>query len=99
MSPEDRPEFMQYLEEVVKGIRSSKAWEQVAEHRVGVALEALSHGQQSAVTALQHLYTQVQISSGISNDQAAPYWNDLEKLHKQVPQHQRLQEERIAKAL
>jgi hypothetical protein len=52
MSPEEHPEFMQYLEEVVQGIKSSKDWEKVAEHKVGLALQTLSHGQQSAVTAL-----------------------------------------------
>jgi hypothetical protein len=81
MSPEDHPEFMQYLEEVVRGIKSSKECQAVAENKVGLALETLSHGQQSAVTALQHLYTEVQISGEISNDRAAQYWNDLEKLH------------------
>jgi hypothetical protein len=73
MSPEDHPEFMQYLEEVVQGIKSLKDWEKVAEHKVGLALETLSHGQQSAVTTLQHLYTEVQISSKISNHRAAQY--------------------------
>jgi hypothetical protein len=68
MSPADHPEFMKYLEEVVQGIKSTKEWEQVAEHKVGLALENLSHGQQSAVTVLQHLYTEVQISGKISND-------------------------------
>jgi hypothetical protein len=99
MSPEDHPKFMQYLEEVGQGIKSSEDWEKVVEHKVGLALETLSHGQQLAVTALQHLYTEVQISSKISNDRVAQYWNDLEKLHQQVEQHQRSQEERIAKAL
>jgi hypothetical protein len=99
MSPEDHPEFMKYLEEVVQGIKSSKDWEKVAEHKVGLALENLSHGQQSAVTALQHLYTEVQISSKISNNRAAQYWNNLEKLHEQVKNHQKLQETRIAEAL
>jgi polyhydroxyalkanoate synthesis regulator phasin len=99
MSPEDHPEFMNYLEEVVKGIKSSKDWEKVAEHKVGLALENLSHGQQSAVTALQYLYTEVQISGRISNERAAQYWNDLEKLHEQVQQHQKTQEERISEAL
>jgi hypothetical protein len=99
MSPEEHPEFMRYLEEVVQGIMSSKDWEKVAEHKVGLALETLSHGQQSAVTALQHLYTEVQISGKLSNDRAAQYWNDLERLHKQVEQHQRLQEDWIAEAL
>jgi hypothetical protein len=89
MSPEDHPEFMQYLEEVVQGIKSLKDWEKVAEHKVGLALETLSHGQQSAVTTLQHLYTEVQISGKISNDRAAQYWNDLEQLHEQVEQHHR----------
>jgi hypothetical protein len=59
MSPEDHPEFMQYLEEVVQGIKSLKDWEKVVEHKVGLALETLSHRQQSAVTALQHLYIEV----------------------------------------
>jgi hypothetical protein len=99
MSPEDHPEFMQYLEEVVRGIKSSKEWEAVAEHKVGLALETLSHGQRSAVTAIQYLYTEVQISGEISNDRAAQYWNDLETLHEQVQQHQKSQEERITEAL
>jgi hypothetical protein len=81
MSPEHHPEFMQYLEEVVQGIKSSNNWEKVAEHKVGLALENLSHGQQLAVTASQHLYTEVQISSNICNDRAAQYWSDLKKLH------------------
>jgi hypothetical protein len=34
-----------------------------------------------AVTALQQLYTEVQQSSKLSNNRAAQYWNDLEKLH------------------
>jgi hypothetical protein len=32
VSPEDLLEFMQYLKEVVKGIKSLKDWEKVAEH-------------------------------------------------------------------
>jgi hypothetical protein len=99
MSPEDHAEFMQYLEEVVQGIKSSKDWEKVAEHKVGLALETLFHGQQLAVTALQHLYMEVQISRKISNNRAAQYWNDLEKLHEQVKQYQKSQESRIAEAL
>jgi hypothetical protein len=62
-------------------------------------LETLSHGQQSAVTALQQLYTEVQQSGKLSNDRAAQSWNDLEKLLDQVKQHQNSQEERIAEAL
>jgi hypothetical protein len=53
---------MQYLEEVVKGIKFSKDWEKVAEHKLGLALETLSHGQQLAVSAVQQLYTEVQQS-------------------------------------
>jgi hypothetical protein len=50
---------MQYLEEVVKGIKYSKDWEKVVEHKVELALETLSHRQQSAVFTLQQLYTEV----------------------------------------
>jgi hypothetical protein len=71
----------------------------MAEHKVGLALEILSHGQQSAVTTLQQLYTEVQQSSKLCNERVAQYWNDLEKLHDQVEEHQRTLEERIAKAL
>jgi hypothetical protein len=98
MSSEEHPKFIQYLEEVLQGIKSSKDWEKVAEHKVGLALETLSHRQQLAVTALQHLYTDVQISGKLSNDRAAQYWNDLEKLQEQVEQHQRSQEDRIVEA-
>jgi hypothetical protein len=52
-----------------------------------------------AVTALQQLYTEVQQSSKPSNDWAAQYWKHLKKLHDQVEKHQRIQEERIVKAL
>jgi predicted ATP-grasp superfamily ATP-dependent carboligase len=45
------------------------------------------------------LYTEVQISGKISYNRAAQYWNDLEKLHEQVEEHQRRQEDRIAEAL
>jgi hypothetical protein len=99
MSPEDHPEFLQYLKEVVQGIMSLKDWEKVAEHKVGLALETLSHGQQSAVTTLQQLNTETQQSGKLSNDQAAQYWNDLKKLHDQVKKHLKTQEERIAEAL
>jgi hypothetical protein len=58
----------------------------VGEHKVGLALATLSHGQQSAVTALHHLYTEVQISGKISNNRLAQYWNNLEELHDQVHQ-------------
>jgi hypothetical protein len=68
MSPEDHLEIMRYLEEVVKGIKSSEDWEKVVENEVGLALETLSHGQQSTVTALQQLYIEVQQSSKLSND-------------------------------
>jgi hypothetical protein len=68
MSPEAYPEFIQYLEEVVKGIKSSKDWEKVVEHKVGLLLETLSHRQQSAVTALQQLYMEVQQSGKLSNN-------------------------------
>jgi hypothetical protein len=53
MYPEDHPEFIQHLEEVVQGIKFSKDWEKVMEHKVQLALDTLSHGQQSAVTTLQ----------------------------------------------
>jgi hypothetical protein len=62
-------------------------------------METLSHGQQLAVTTLQPLYTEVQQSSKLCNDQAAQYGKDLEKLHDKAEEHQRLQEQRIAKAL
>jgi hypothetical protein len=68
---EDHPEFLEYLKEVVQGIKSFKDWEKVAEHKVGLALETLSHGQQSVVTALQQLCTEVQQSGKLSNDRAA----------------------------
>jgi hypothetical protein len=71
----------------------------VVEHKVGRALETLSHRQQLAVTALQQLSTEVQQSGKTSNDQVAQYWNNLEKLHDQVEEHHRTQEQRIAKAL
>jgi hypothetical protein len=99
ISPENHLEFIQYLEEVVQRIKSSKDWEKVAEHKVGLALETLFHGQQSVITALQQLYTEVQQSGKISNDRASQYWNNLENLHNQVHQHQKTQEERIAEAL
>jgi hypothetical protein len=73
MSLEGHPDFMQYLEEVVKGIKSSKDWEKVAEHKVGLALETLFRGQQSAVTAFQQLYTEVEQSGKLPNDRAAQY--------------------------
>jgi hypothetical protein len=81
MLPEDHPEFMQYHEEVVQGIKALKDWEKVAEHKVGLALETLPPGQQLVVTALQQLYTEVQQSGKLSNNRVAQYWNDLEKLH------------------
>jgi hypothetical protein len=62
---------MQYLEEVVQGIKSSKDWKKVAKHKVGLALETLSQGQQSAVTALQQLYSKVQQTVKLSNHRAA----------------------------
>jgi hypothetical protein len=99
MSPEEHPEFIQYLKEVLQGIKSSKDWEKIAEHKVRLALETLSYGQQLAVTMLQHLYMEIQVSGEISNDQAAQYWNNLKILHEQVEQHQKMQEERIVKAL
>jgi hypothetical protein len=68
MSPEDHPEFMQYLEKVVQGIKSLKDWEKVVEHKVGLALEILSYGQQSPVTALQQLHTKVHQSGKLSNN-------------------------------
>jgi hypothetical protein len=64
---------MQYLEEVVQGIKSLRDWEKVVEHKVEPALETLFHGQQLAVTALQQLYTEVQQSSKLSNNRAAQY--------------------------
>jgi hypothetical protein len=42
------------------------------------------------------LYTKVQQSSKLCNDWAVLYWNDLERLHDQVEEHQRTQEQRIA---
>jgi hypothetical protein len=90
---------MQYLEEVVQDIKSLKDWEKVAEHKVGLVLESLFQGQQSALTALQQLYLEVQQSSKLSNDRASQYSNDLERLHNQVEKHPKMQEERIAEAL
>jgi hypothetical protein len=51
------------------------------------------------VTALQQLFTEVQQSEKLFNDQAAQYCNDLEKLYDKVKQHQSSLEERIAEAL
>jgi hypothetical protein len=68
MSQEDYPKYMQHLEEIVQGIKSSKDWEMVADHMVGLALETLSHGQQLAVITLQQLYTEVQQYSKLSNN-------------------------------
>jgi hypothetical protein len=90
---------MQYLEEVVKGIKSLKDWEKVAEHKVGLALETLSDKQQSAVTALQQLYTEVQERGKLFNDRAVQYWNNSEKLHHQVKDYQGTQEQSKAEAL
>jgi hypothetical protein len=45
---------------VLQEIKSLKEWEKVMEHKVGLAMEILSHRQQSAVTALQQLYTEIQ---------------------------------------
>jgi hypothetical protein len=45
------------------------------------------------------LYTEVQISGKLSNNGAAQYWSDLERLHEQVEQHQRSQEDWIVEAL
>jgi hypothetical protein len=59
MSAKDHPKVMQYLEEVVQGIKSSKDGKKVVEHDVGWALENHSHGQQSAVAMLQQRYTEV----------------------------------------
>jgi hypothetical protein len=42
---------------------------------------------------------EVQISGKISNDRAAQYWNDLKKLHEQVEQHRKSQQNRIAETL
>jgi hypothetical protein len=68
MSPEDHPEFMSYLEDIVQGIKSTKDWERVVEHNVGLALKTLSRGEQSAVNALQQFYAEVQQSGKLSND-------------------------------
>jgi hypothetical protein len=68
MSPEAHPKSLQYLEEVLHRIKSSKDWAKVAEHKVGLTLETLSHRQQSAVTTLQQLYTEVQQRRKLSND-------------------------------
>jgi hypothetical protein len=78
---------LHYLKEVVKGIKSLKDWEKVAEHKLGLALENLSQGQQLVVTTLQQLYNEVQNSSKLSNHRAVQYWNDLEKYHGQVEEH------------
>jgi hypothetical protein len=80
-------------------MKSSKDWGKVAEHKVELASETLSHGQQSVVTALQQLFAEVQQSGKLSNDHVAQYWNDLEKLHDQVEQHQRSQNEWIVEPL
>jgi hypothetical protein len=66
---------------------------------VWLALETLSHRQQWVVTALQQLHIEVKQSGKLSNNQAAHYWNDLERLHGQVQQHKRSQEEWVAEAL
>jgi hypothetical protein len=42
---------------------------------------------------------EVQISGNYFNNGAAQYWSDLERLHKQVQNHQTSQEERIADTL
>jgi hypothetical protein len=81
MSPADHLKFMQYLEMLVQGIKSSKDWKKVVENKLELALETTSHEQQSTVTALQQLYTDVHQSGKLSNNRAAQYWNDLEKLH------------------
>jgi hypothetical protein len=68
---------MHYPKVLVKSIKSLKDWEKVVEHKVGLALETLSHGQQLAVTTLQQLYMEVQQSGQLSNDHVVQYWNDL----------------------
>jgi predicted secreted Zn-dependent protease len=61
-------------------------------------LETLSHGQQSAVTALQYWYTEVQMRSKISNNRVAQYWNGLERFYEQVEQHEQSHEASVAEA-
>jgi hypothetical protein len=87
LSPDKHPELMQFLKQVVQAIKTSKEWKKVSEHKVGLALEILSQGQQSAVTILQQLYGEIHQSRWPSNDRAAHYWNNLEKLHKQAKNH------------
>jgi hypothetical protein len=69
------------------------------EHIVGLALETLSHGQELAVSVLYQFYTKVQQSSKPSNNRAAQYCTNLEKLQDYVEEHHTMQGERIAKAL
>jgi hypothetical protein len=51
---------MQYLKEVGQGMKSLKDFEIVVEHKVGLALETLSHRAQLAVTSLPQLYIELQ---------------------------------------
>jgi hypothetical protein len=47
---------MNYLEQLVQGIKSSKDWEKVAEYKVSLAVETLFQGQQLAINSLHRLY-------------------------------------------
>jgi hypothetical protein len=64
---------MQYPEQVVQGIKSSKDSENVVEHNVGLALETLMQVQQSTVNARQPLYQDIQQSGQLSNDRNTQY--------------------------
>jgi outer membrane murein-binding lipoprotein Lpp len=72
---EGHPQFVQYLQEVLGGI---KDWQTQAKEHVGVNLQTLNRDQQQLYQALLQLNTDAQAAGTIAEETAAQYWEELQ---------------------
>src|SRR3977135_4290377 len=93
---EGHPQFVQYLQEVLGGI---KDWQSQAEEHVGVTLRTLSRDQQQLYQALLQLTTDAQAAGTIAEETAEQYWEELQSLRHHMKGQQDERDTQIAEAL
>jgi hypothetical protein len=93
---EGHPQFVQYLQEVLGGI---KDWQTQAEEHVGVNLRTLSRDQQQLYQALLQLNTDAQEAGTIAEETAEQYWEELQSLRQHMKGQQEERDQQIAEAL
>src|SRR3981081_2856261 len=93
---EGHPQFVQYLQEVLGGI---KDWQSQAEEHVGVNLRTLNRDQQQLYQALLQLNTDAQTAENIAEEMAEQYWEELQSLRQHMRGQQAERDQQIAEAL